>query len=107
MSNESEDEPTTSTTVTTHIVVDGKHGRREHRHVQVIPDSMQGGAVAAISENAALAILNFYGPLALADVSQRMQRPLVSLAKFFEAPVHDESGYDPEFFDDDEDEDED
>ena len=104
MSDESEDEPTTSTTVTTHIVVDGKHGRREHRHVQVIPDSMQGGAVAAISENAALAILNFYGPIALADVSQRMQRPLVNLAKFFE--IAEENGRElaeSDFFDDDDD----
>ncbi len=100
MSDEIEDEPTTSTTVTTHIVIDGEHGRREHRHVQVIPDSMESGACHAISENAALAILSFYGPLALADVSQQMQRPLVNLAKFFEAPLHDESGYDPEFLDD-------
>lgn len=78
------DEKESATTVTTHIVIDTESGRREHRHVQTIPDSCEGCAAAAISENAALAILNFYGPVALANLSQRMQRPLVQLAQFFE-----------------------
>ena len=89
-------------TITTHITMDCGDGRREHRHVQTVYDNSKNAAARSIGENAAMAILNLYGPLALCDVSDAMQRPLIQLANFFEAPRHEETpGYEPEEFDDD------
>ena len=89
--------------ITTHITMDCGDGRREHRNVQTFYDNPKNAAARSIGENAAMAILNFYGPLALCDVSDAMQRPLITLANFFEAPRHEETpGYEPDEFNDDE-----